>query len=98
MTDNVKVQITNAVYNVYKGTTEPYNSCGYSEVVAFTKPSNLGTVSTTVKISRVRDRHDITYRLYTDEGEPFMTLFGCWPLGFVADIFIRALEHYYDWY
>lgn len=98
MTNNVKVQITNAVYEVYKNTTEPYDACSDSKFVEFSKPSELGAVHRAVTISRVKDKRGITYELYIGEKYPFMTVFGCWPIGFVADIFIRALEHYYDWY
>ena len=99
MTNNVKVQITNAVYEVYKNTTEPYYSSASGKIVEFVKPTELGTVTKGVRISRVKDKRGVVYELHIDDDKiPFMTVFGCWPIGFVADIFIRALEHYYDWY
>ena len=100
MTNEVKVAITNAVYEVYSHTTDPYEArVLYDETVAFTMPTDLGNINKVVKIVRSREKTGIFYKLYINEDKiPFMTVFGCWPVGFVADIFIKTLEHYYDWY
>lgn len=99
MTNEIKVAITNAVYLVYAHTTEPYHACVSGESVEFSVPTDLGYVKKFTRIVRIRKDDQLTYELYiNDRTNPFLTVYGGWPIGFVADIFIRALEHYYNWY
>lgn len=99
MTSEVKALITNAIYEVYRGTTETYNKQTCSKVIAYSVPGRLGASPETLKIVR-NSGENLTYELYLfeDMKTPFLSVFGCWPIGFVADIFIRTLEHYHDWY
>ena len=97
MTNEVKIAITNAVYEVYKSTTNPYQNIVCDRTVSFTVPTNLGDFNKSIRISRGMEKEEIFYKLYVhDDKNPFMLVFGCWPIGFVADIFIKTLEHYYD--
>lgn len=100
MTNEVKVAITNAIYEVYARTTEPYQSSVCSRPVSFTVPDKLGDHNVSIKIARnVRTSRGPVYELYIgSDNAPFMAVFGCWPIGFVADIFVKTLEHYHDWY
>lgn len=99
MTNEVKVAITNAVYEVYKNTTEPYHADYNEKTIEYSVPSSIGGLNRVARIARVKDARGIYYILFVgDDKNPFMTVFGCWPIGFVADVFIRALEHYHDWY
>ena len=99
MTDKVKVEITNAVYSTYDHTNGFHDRCEYREKVEFVCPSTLGECHKCVVIARVKGSDGDYYKLYINSiDKPFMTVFGFWPIGFVSDIFIKTLEHYYDWY
>ena len=99
MTNEVKVAITNAVFDVYDNTNGDDVRRECSKEVGFVYPSTLGECFKQVFISRVRDSDGWYYKLYINSiSQPFMTVFGFWPIGFVSDIFIKTLEHYYDWY
>lgn len=92
-------KIREAIAAVYRDT----DSTGFkiAEVrFMYVKPEYLGFVNEReITISRSIKQDDLTYKLYTKHDKnPLITVFGCWPKEFVSDIFIRALEHFYDDY
>ena len=89
-------RIKNAVEAVYELTDDRYNS--EAEVrFEYVYISELsGECTYTITIARSVKRDDLTYKLYTKhDDKPLMTIFGCWPREFVADVFNRALQHFY---
>ena len=100
MTNEMKNRITNAVREVYRITGDT-DAIAYEHSVSVTLegiPNRLGESNRTILITRIR-RGELLYKLYTKhDDKPLMTIFGCWPVEFVSDIFIRAMEHFYDWY
>ena len=94
-----KRKIEEAVRTVYERTD---NTCYImaEERIDYVKPEFCGYVGKDVlAISRSVERDDLTYKLYTKhDTNPLITVFGCWPIDFVSDIFIKALEHFYDDY
>jgi hypothetical protein len=93
-----KQKIINAVNAVYRDTDD--TGLYTSEVrFRYVKPEYYTVVHDEIVISRSIRRDDLTYKLYTKhDDKPLMTVFGCWPQEFVSDVFIRALEHFYDDY
>ena len=99
MTNEVKVALTNAVYKVYEQTMSHYSSKSASTVVEFSVNDGLMVTKKMVTIARYNTEKENLYKMYiANDKAPFITVFGCWPIGFVTDIFIKALEHYYEWY
>lgn len=94
-----KRAIEEAVKSVYSRTD--CLGCVMAEVKCeHYKIGYLGYVEKDVfTISRSIKEGDLTYKLYTThDTKPLMTVFGCWPPKFVTDVFIRALEHFYNDY
>lgn len=102
MTNEARVDITNAVYDAYVNTTGQSDDWGWTSIVRLSVPSDFGNREKVIAITRHKDKekNELVYQLHTkvDDKIPFMTVFGCWPIGFVADIFIKTLEHYFEWY
>ena len=99
MFNNNKDSINMAVKEVYRLT----NDCGLKKAFAmfeYIEPPHLGYIKTSeIRICRSIKHDDLTYKLYTKhDDKPLMTVYGCWPERFVIDVFIRALEHFYDDY
>ena len=99
MTDYNKHNIKEAVRTVYEQTDKSYL---HTAEVRFNylRPNYFGvTKEGEITISRSIKKDDLTYKLYTKyDDKPLMTIYGCWPVDFVSDVFIRALEHFYDDY
>lgn len=99
MFNNNKYKINQAVKEVYRLTDRD----GFEEATVtfdYVKPPYLGYImKSEIRICRSVKRDDLAYKLFINhDDEPLMTVFGCWPERFVIDVFIRALEHFYDDY
>lgn len=99
MKDYNKQKIIDAVNAVYRD-TDKTGLCTSDVKFRYVKPEYLGFVNADeIVISRSIALDDITYKLYTKyDTNPLMTVFGCWPRHYVSDVFIRALEHFYNDY
>lgn len=100
MLNETKDKIRHAVETVYKATNDglhPNEEC--IENIEIYVPYYMSYYKKHITIVRTRKSNDLTYKLYTHvDDKPLITTFGCWPTEFVSDVFIRALEHFFDDY
>ena len=97
MTNEKRAQIIDAVNEVYEKTETLFVQ--YETNFVLTVPGVFGDRKVIIKISRNTSKDDLTYKLYTQHSiDPLLTVFGCWPIEFVTDIFIRAMEHFFNDY
>lgn len=99
MTITNKQRIEKAVNTVHRDTEELCSIKVSTVTIIYDRVIYGYNFEEPIKISRSIERDDLTYKLYTKhDNKPLMTVYGCWPNEFVTDVFIRALEHFYNDY
>jgi hypothetical protein len=100
MTDKEKINVGNAIYKTYTH-TEGLSKVGcYAVDVLINTPScSGGTRTVAIEIARefVNNDTDVIYKLTIPNwNTPLVITYGCWPIAYVTDIFVRAIDHFFD--
>lgn len=99
MTTETKRMVSNAISEVYEKTTGDYHFKEWAVVVPIKVRGYSKERTVNVVITRIDNDYDSVYELRMNSDEsPLVTVFGYWHRDYVADIFVRSIEHFYSIY